>query len=161
MIRIVVQKYETQFREDHNDKNPFLKIGKTETNNTNHRNHPNNGRNVGNPNVNYRKCSSYKTQMNNRYGSRPHIPFHERPYRRNYNRQECISLRNNSFIGYGSSLSEIRYHKMLTRIVNPMSKSLTYQNEYQRTMKLKFLKKCLKLYVPIANNFFYVLKKHN
>ena len=101
------KKYAIQFREDHKDQNPFLKSGKTGTNNTNYRNHPNNGRYAGNPNVNYRKCPPYKVQTNNRCGSRPQIPFHERPYRRNYNRQESISFRNNSFLGYGPSLNEI------------------------------------------------------
>ena len=101
------KKYETQFRENYKDQNPFLKTGKTEINNTNYRNHTNHGRHAGNPNFKHWKCPSYKTQMNNRCGSRPQIPFHERPYRRNFNRQESTPLRNNSFLGYGPRLNEI------------------------------------------------------
>jgi hypothetical protein len=99
--------YETQFKVDYKDQNPFLKTGETKMNNTNYRNHPNNDRHEENPNINHWKCPAYKTQMNNRYKSRPLIPFHERHYRQNYNRQENIRLRNNSFLGYVPRLNEI------------------------------------------------------
>ena len=103
------QSYAAQFKKEHEDKNPFLKSGKFQPNNID-RKEANRYQPTVESNVNRRKYPSSRNQTddNNRHQGRPQIPFHERPYKRNNNRQGSIITRKNSFLGYGPRQNDIR-----------------------------------------------------